>query len=209
MLLSILMPTLAERRELRRPLLEELWRQLGVPQRFYDGNSCLLGWTGEVSGTKVELLLFEDDGTESPRSKMGRAYADAGGDYACVVDDDDMVAGCYVESLVQACLAKPDVVTFELMRLDLGERWVFRCGPDRIPHVNGGLWHMKPNQLCAWKTAWAREVPWPEESWLGSDVAWYTEMHRRHPNPAEVHVPKLLYVYRWNPGITKSHREVV
>jgi glycosyltransferase involved in cell wall biosynthesis len=188
MKLTILMPTLVERRDTRKKLVNELLRQTRGHRR------------------DVELSVFEDDGTMFYGRKMHVMYSQAKGDYVCCVDDDDWVAGNYVEWILNAIAIGPDVVTFDLYRVDLAQTWTFGTKyQDR--EVVGSKIGMTANHLCVWRRELAQSVPWPDET-QGADVAWYTEMQRKYPDALEQHIDAILYLYFFDRSVSRCHERL-
>ena len=78
--LSILIPTLIERRECRTPLLSELENQMvGMP---------------------VELLLDEDNRERTTGAKRNALLARAQGKFSVFIDDDDWISDTYIKDVV-------------------------------------------------------------------------------------------------------------
>lgn len=189
MRLSILMPTLSRRRELRRSLEREISRQ--------------------VLGVSAEFLYFEDDGQQTSGAKRNALLAEARGDYVAFVDDDDWIEPEYVAAILEATTQRQDVVSF----------WVRRVGTDRPAEVERfsirhhdneaigrirGVRHlgMQANHLCAWRRTLALRVCFPPILGYCDDVFWYRCMAQfaRH----EVHIERVLYEYRWNAAETAN-----
>jgi hypothetical protein len=223
--LSILMPTLVERQKQRWKLTQEFRSQFSR-----------LGIT--ASNPTVETLYLEDNGEMSLGEKLNQLTAMAGGEYVAVVDDDDRVAGCYVEELLKAIDTdialekakraqvkyypppiKPDVITFDLYRVDLAEVWTFGTvwedRTDLTTSYLGQSWDVQPrgkvlgmvsNHLCAWQRELAIQVPWQDQT-RGVDVLWYTAMREKFPDAREVHIPKILYLYFYDADKTVAQKK--
>ena len=98
--MSILIPTIGRRRERFAALLDVL-----LPQ-------------AEKSRASTEVVALYNNG-EHPLPQVRQRLLDAArGAYVCFVDDDDMVAPCYVDEIVSALAENPgaDSVGFRLER---------------------------------------------------------------------------------------------
>lgn len=93
--LSILVCTIASRREFLTALLKAFMPQIGV---------------------KVELIIASDDGEVSIGEKRNRLLDEAWGEYVCFFDDDDKPSPDYSMRILQALKSKPDCVGFKVRR---------------------------------------------------------------------------------------------
>lgn len=118
MLLSILICHLFERDTKLDRLLNRLLPQLGIPERPFalqpvitQGESAI----GYFSNGEVEVLVLGDKGGMSIGRKRNALLTAARGEFACYIDDDDMVNPRYVERILAAIKLKPtiDVVGME------------------------------------------------------------------------------------------------
>jgi len=107
MILSILIPSIPERRHKLLPLLNELYRQ------------CLALQTTHPSLGSVEILVDDSvkflDGGLSIGQKRELLKQRACGTYLCFLDDDDNVTPNYIEQLVRLCNEGQDIVTFRTL----------------------------------------------------------------------------------------------
>jgi hypothetical protein len=189
--LSILLPTLLECRNQFQALLAELERQAG---RHFPG------------AVQFVVDVSEPD-LKSYGRKVEQMMGSADGEYVCAVDDGGWVAGCYVRDILSSLDRQPDLVTFDLLRVDLGELWTFgsNLSGRQAANVNLPCLGMRANHLCAWRTETARRVKWMDET-LAAGAAWCSEMAVRFPYVQEVHVPKVLYLYYYDPNKTRRQR---
>ncbi len=203
--LSVLIPTLYKRRDMRRELFRSLEAQAGA-----DG--------------RVEILSLEDRGETPSGAKRNILLQSARGEYVAFVDDDDVVSPDYVGVLLSAIhhgqcqerrdsltcsitCAQPDVITFDLERTARGKatrRMEFRTYHKDHVGLPGGLIGMAANHLCAWRRSVARRVGFVP--WLGynDDVFWYTPLLASGLAKYEMHIPEVLYQYRWNNQTTAN-----
>lgn len=111
---SILVPTVPERVDVRRPLMDSLHRQA-------------------AEHPEVEVLLVEDNRSIPYHAKLNRMAAIASGVYVSYVDDDDWIADDYVAAIVAALRRSPEVdaVLFDTV-------WTLDDGPPVAVHYGLG-----------------------------------------------------------------------
>lgn len=91
-ILSILIPTLVERSEVREPLLKELNYQISA-----------LGLEDSI-----EILLLEDNREWTTGYKRTVLLNEAQGKYVCFIDDDDIISKDYIALIYERLLLNPD-----------------------------------------------------------------------------------------------------
>lgn len=185
-MLSVLFPALPERRSLALRHLKDL--------------------ADQVLHKPVEFLYDDTPSREmTTGAKVAKLMANAQGSYLCVVDDDDRVVGNYVDTILQTLQDHPycDLVTFDLLRVDNGEHWSFRFHyEDRTRNPDRPNWlGMRANHLCVWRSELAKAVVPPDKN-RGWDVDWYNEMYRMHAGSIEVHIPRIMYLYFYDPNVS-------
>ncbi len=91
----------------------------------------------------VEILVEADSGQRSTGEKRNALLARARSEYACYVDDDDVVSDRFVDLILKALESKPDCVSLEGI--------MYRDGfsPRRFSHSlrNGPEWRQDPKTL--------------------------------------------------------------
>lgn len=97
MKLSILIPTLENRKEQFKKISEELSRQI---YKRYDNDAI--------------VIYHLDNKEKSVGQKRNELIAKATSDYVVFVDDDDRVAPDYVKTLLEATGSSADVITFKV-----------------------------------------------------------------------------------------------
>lgn len=93
MILSILIPTLADRRQQLNKLLHTLNHQIG--------------------GEPVQVLTAEDSGEMTVGAKRQMLLMAAVGEYVCYFDDDDQPDIGYIPLILRALESRPDCVGFK------------------------------------------------------------------------------------------------
>jgi SAM-dependent methyltransferase len=190
--LSILIPSLASRRQLLERLLACLGRQ---------------GHRDEI-----EILVEVDDGRATTGTKRNRLVAKARGAYICHIDDDDLVAPDYLETILDAIRENPGVDVLWIRgqrRIVDGEEagvltFDYGCGP----HVNGrivddALWR-QVGHLCPIRAAIAKATPFPELT-VGEDLRWANAVAPKIVTSARAGRPgQVLYYYEFSPHKKKS-----
>jgi hypothetical protein len=157
MILSILIPSIPERREKLTALLDVLYGQLSRLNR----NHPSLGSVEILVDDSVKFL----DGGLSIGGKRDLLKQRAGGKYLCFLDDDDTVMPNYLETLVRLCNEGQDIVTFRaLVKND------YYCGiidmdlttqnnTEVSPH---GITPRTPWHICPVKSEIAKSEPFTE-----------------------------------------------
>jgi hypothetical protein len=198
-LLSILMPTMAKRAGQFMPLVTGLLAQ------------C------EASAHPVEVVGLANVGEKSLAEYRELLLRDARGKYLCFVDDDDQVAGDYVESITAALTDDPspwpdgegpDVVTF----------WQDGTGTQARMTLFGlqflgAPWHpVVVNGIPTYLRVYSHMQPIRAEiakqgSFLVAGALGFTQEDQHFANSVvplllnrgarEAHVAKVLYSYLW------------
>ena len=146
--LSILIPTLVERRDCRSSLLSELGKQMG--------------------GMPVELLLDEDNRERTTGAKRNALLARAGGKFSVFVDDDDWISDTYVKDIVNV-IRSLDVDCIGIWgKTKWAEEWErvmvhsLMCPVWTEWRGNNGqyVYYRHPNHLNPIRTDLARSIPY-------------------------------------------------
>lgn len=182
--LSILIPTLGERRKLFERLLAGL-----LPQtEAYGGRVLVTAWLndGKPSLPEIRQTLIETAAT----------------DYVCFVDDDDLVTDDYVSQIMTALDAsRPDYVGFQV-----------QCYSDGVPtavayhELKNGRWRNTPGRfyrdishINPIRTELARRVSFRRTKAGGAeDRAWADQLRRLNVLKSEVVIDRILYHYLYS-----------
>jgi glycosyltransferase involved in cell wall biosynthesis len=174
-LLSVLIPTVAERRK----ELEYL-------------TDCL---QDQAKNLPVEVIWSGDNNSRSIGMKRNALLHMASGKYVAFVDDDDDVSEDYVVTLTDMAKVDMDVLTFQQLaqwndatstiefRINHPIVAVFRpgCTTKRFP------WH-----CCAWRRELAQECVFTDKN-FGEDLDWV--LQAQELVRTEAYNPKLLHYY--------------
>lgn len=186
-LLSILIPTIPERKNRFDILYSELIRQKTEFLRFH--------WT---IGS-VEILVNDSprflDGGLSIGKKREALVKGASGKYICFLDDDESIAPNYLESLMRLCSEGNDIVTFRasvrldnmwaLVDMNLNTKENEQIHPDGI--VNRPPWHM-----CPVKANYAKIFEFPDLN-NAEDFVWMEQVLKCCHT--ESHTDRILFQY--------------
>lgn len=160
----------------------------------------LIAQAGEMP---VEVLYLLDNKKRSVGGKRQALLDIARGDYIAFCDDDDDVMPNYCARLVEAAMARPDVITFD-QSVDIdGQKGVVHCrlGQDNFPFVPGGITLRNAWHFCGWRRDLATCCRFPDimdgEDWGWARVACSIAK-------TEVHIPEILHVYRFSRATTEA-----
>lgn len=187
--LSILIPALAARRFRFFPLIDDLQAQ------------------ARAAGD-VEVLVLEDEGETPSGAKRNQLIATSRGHYFAQVDDDDFVAPDYVETIRDACDGRVEVVSFDLLRIDV-ERGNMRTHSFSIHNLDKvarsrGHWQMTANHLCAWRRDVGTKVAFPPAIGYADDCFWYKPLIESGLVRTETHLNRILYFYLYGSAATAN-----
>lgn len=154
----------------------------------------------EAAAGQVEVIAAWNHGDRYLAWYRQMLLDAAAGQYLAFADDDDLVDPGYVAALLAAAASGPDCVTFD-MDVPNG------CAQDPAAHVRSiTLAH------DGWRTReydWTPQCPvradlaragawWPWQGEFGEDQNYAAQI--RPGLLTEVHVPRVLYTYRWDPA---------
>lgn len=185
--LSILIPTIPERREMFFRLTDKINRQITYCSTVHPS----LG--------RVELL-FDDskkflDGGLSIGKKRESLVKRAEGIYSCFVDDDEDVSPDYVESLLRLTQREADIITFRNITI-LENYWMIVDMGIHYPNDQPNGKHMirrRPWHICPVKTTFAKMYDF-EDSNYGEDFGWMDKVLKHVTTEAKTEA--VLHMYR-------------
>lgn len=177
MTLAILICSLPERSNTLKRLTNVLEPQI---ERYKDQVYYSVHDAGRhlATGTKRNQLIEQTDS-----------------DYFCFIDDDDMVSSFYIDSIMKALEANPDVVTFCGWMTTNGvhrREWTIKLG-SQYTEKNGHYYRF-PNHLTVMKRKLVEDIKFPD-LWKQEDYIWAKQIHDRRLLKTEVHIPLQLYHY--------------
>lgn len=188
MRLSILIPTLIERRAVFERLVEKLTRQVN--------DNSLHG--------EVEILDEPDDGARALGSKRNELVRRARGDFVAFVDDDDDVSDDYVASICRALRDDPSVDCLGItgtvyFRGAHPHRFVYSLRYDHY-FSRGGVYCRPPYILNPIRREIAQQFAFEPVN-FNEDIDWAMRLARAHALRRERMIDPLLYFYfsrrRW------------
>jgi len=186
MRLSILIPTTPRRLRTYFPnIIEEVMRQ--------------------SEGRPVEILGLFDNKQRSVGAKRNALLQAARGEFVTFIDDDDRIAGDYIDSILQGINERPDLdclVFNSIVTINGGPPHTCRYGIE-YEYTDGAFWTGKPAHTMIWRTANIQHVPFPDIN-FGEDSAWVKAavgtikvQHR---------LEKTLYFYDFDDKVSETRR---
>jgi hypothetical protein len=185
-LLSILIPSVFERRELAARLTAGLQAQAG--------------------DLPVEILILTDNRRRRLGKKREVLIGAAQGRYLCHLDDDDEVSADFVAKVLQAITENPgvDVITYRQRTVEeptgasfivtpgltLENQPVSKDEQDRWRDITRKPWHW-----CTWRTELARQAGCQDGN---IDEDWHWVQQLLPLVKTEVHIPEVLHTYTWH-----------
>lgn len=189
-LLSVLIATLAHREDRFLSLLGGL-----LPQ-------------AEASPAEVEVVALQNNGARPLSDYRDQLLQAARGTYLCFVDDDDQVAGNYVEELVSALETDPDCVGFRQLCTGLAALYTeLSLKNENAPwdpvFVNGELTYLRQfSHVMPVRSALAKQAGFQGSplDYTGEDVAYVRQVVPllRQRGSREAYIGKALYHYIWS-----------
>lgn len=182
MILSLLIPTIDERREMFENIYAILKMQI----------------LNNPNKNQIEILI--DNSKKTIGEKRNNLLAMAKGEYVAFVDDDDEVSNEYIESLMIAIKQKPDCVSLRGVITWNGNN------PELFEHsvkysayattTNEIKYERYPNHLNCIKSSIAKQFKFKEIN-FGEDTDWATQIFQSGLLKKEVYIDKVLYHYKY------------
>jgi glycosyltransferase involved in cell wall biosynthesis len=160
----------------------------------------LVRWLRAQIGDKPVELLVNSTPVISIGEKRNTLLDSAKGEYVCFIDDDDMVSGSYVDTLLKAIESSPDCVSLRGVMTWDGDR------PEIFEHSiqykayrttdNPIKYERYPNHLNCIRSSIAKRFKFPN-SFHGEDTDWATQIYNSGLLQTETYVSETLYHYRY------------
>jgi glycosyltransferase involved in cell wall biosynthesis len=187
MRLSILIPSIPERRVKLNKLVKELSKQIA---------QC------EADAEVVKVVtVAQKDGGQSIGQKRQMCLNKAKGEYVCFIDDDDWIAPNYVSSLMIGCDSGADVVTFNaFIKLDNYYGLVsMKLGSENEQMSSEGIVNRNAWHICPHKKELAATF---NDSSYGED---WDYMSQVIPNlNTEYHIDSILTIYEHSIKLSRA-----
>ena len=190
MILSILICTVPERKEMFTALYKDLYTQsFGLPVEIIPSPESL---NAALIGTKRNRLLNQ-----------------ANGEYVCFVDDDDTVSSTYVKDILKALELKPDCVSLRgVITWDGGNPELFEHSikySDWVTTTSDIKYLRPPNHLNTIKSSIAKQFKFLEIN-HGEDKDWSLQIRDSGLLKKEVFIERVLYHYLYitNKNVAKT-----
>lgn len=190
---TILVPTIGERADLFRRLLDRLLPQLDA----FDG--------------EVRVLAWHNNGSPALGVIRDSLVRDAGSEYVSFVDDDDLVAEDYVAAIMAALADRPDHVGFQLEYTTDG------IGREVVEHsLEHGTWHRRRTDNVLVRDFTHVDPIRRQHAMQGTFVThrpgraedrhWVKQVRPWLAGGTEVYIGKILYHYLWRSDVTAWQR---
>jgi hypothetical protein len=192
-LLSILIPTVVGREEEYESLVVKIYNQMPLSGVF----------------GAIEVIKLKDNKEMTIGEKRERLYQMAGGLFSWMIDDDDSISSDALHSILDEIKlngAWIDCITFEENCMMNGQ--YKRCNhsikyDDWQDNFDGYDYVRTPFYKDVIRTQIAQSVPF-EFIRYGEDHAWSRALKPKLKN--EIHIPRELYYYIYNPKETHEER---
>ena len=185
MILSILIPTLPERKRMLHRLMIKIKSQIFL---------CMMH--------EIEILTDDSPRPLSTGFKRNLLIEKAKGDYIVFIDDDDDISDDYILSIIQGIKLNPDVITFNGTMTTNGiDETGFEIklnNPYIDASVNGNLFYLRfPNHLCPMKRDLVKDFKFPNVT-MAEDYAWAKQIHDSKILKTEYFINKNMYHYQYS-----------
>jgi glycosyltransferase involved in cell wall biosynthesis len=190
--LSILIPSLEARKEMRERLIKSIETQCSLL---------------EDKESSIEIIVEIDSGEKTVGEKRNFLLEKAKGDYVVFIDDDDEVADSYVTDILDALKQNPDCVTFRgQITSEPPEEFRFDIYyPHNIWAKDSNGVHMRcPSSLCPIRSTIAKSVKFKPIS-CAEDRIWAIELYPLLQS--QVYIDKLMYIYHASADTTEAQKE--
>ena len=159
-------------------------------------------------GGEVEILYIIDNKEISVGAKRNKLLEMAKGEYVAFIDDDDMVTGDYLKSILEIldynrpdCIGIRAIITFEGIAPEIREFYYSNKGNFRGPD---GIMHSPPYHLNPIRATIAKSVKFPDKN-LQEDVAWAEAIRPKIKSGIDIDQPIYLYKFSATNSLTQRN----
>ncbi len=187
MVLSILIPTIPERKSKLKKTLGEIHAQIQYCHNVHP----VLG----IVEVLVDSRVKNTEGGPTIGAKRQSLVQEANGRYLCFKDDDDEISPDYVETLLRLCRASKDICTFNNISMFDNYWCVVRMSITNTTdeQAKPGIINRKPWHICPVRSELAKKCKFPESNY-GEDRVWLEQLLPMCAS--EEHTDAILHLYR-------------
>ncbi len=184
-ILSILIPTLPERKHFLDEILKVIKDQLNIL----------------LAHDKVEILVDERARHITTGTKRNDLLQKARGKYVWFIDDDDDIYPYAINDILEACTKNPDVIGINgIMTTDGSKQidWEIRLGhPYKAVQKDGKEYYLRhPNHITPMKREHAIKVKFPDKTTF-EDYEWAKQINDAGYLKTQEIIDKPIYHYKF------------
>jgi hypothetical protein len=182
---------------------------VSVPSRLHQLADLIAHLSSQIAAISppplVEILAFTDNKFRTIGEKRQALVDISTGTHLVFIDDDDTVADTYISEIVSALRSNPDVVTFEQLATLIG-KGVAIVSFD-LRHTEDEVWQpsktikRRPWHKCPWRRTLATQCTFSAKNYR-EDVDWADQINLLART--QIHIPKILYFYVYDPKSTTA-----
>lgn len=149
----------------------------------------------QIEGRDIELLIDASDRKTPTGTKRNNLISRATGEYFQFIDDDDIVAGCFIKDILWGLRDSPDCVTFRGWMTNNGgnrREWTIKLGSGY--YEKDGHYYRWPNHLAVMKKSLVQHIKFPD-IWITEDYIWSKAVNDQRVLKTEYHIDKPIYHY--------------
>jgi glycosyltransferase involved in cell wall biosynthesis len=154
--------------------------------------------------SEIVGITFDDSVDITIGEKRNNLIKNAGGEYVCFVDDDDLVSKDYVSKILEAIETKPDCVGIQGIMLSNGNcpRRFFHTIEVDCWYTNRFEYYRTPNHLNPIRREIAMKVPFNQYSNFGEDREFSIAIKPFLKSEVMIDGPVYYYLYNLKPNET-------